>query len=525
METNIGDIAESFHGLSLAQTPFYQKEHEASDSTRSHLKTLHDTILALGRSVDTITYQTQIVQDQSRDAASSHRLSIEEVVSLHHQTKRLKEIVATLDATANTLAASTECFVIHQLRWLGTQCSEIATDGPLIRELLLHFEGVIKEIVREVLNTTHDQSIFWKVAEECYRQAVSWSGSLSIDEYFDEIHTEFPYDPDFESEEYYEHEDRIQRDESYAASFQIRAEQLSETRDEKEQGWIHFWTTVLSKAPQGPTLFLPPPSIEDYVSVEVPKYLFRTFDAYSSGINDDSVIASAASMAGDQNSFRSNFLALEEQVTGAQLIYNHSHKPLSGQGEKNDNFMSWTSSLAFAVQYAIYRAHTKGRPESDVKICAIDTTMFPPRQFVRDISLLKVYQKAAESIGDPVWDFFKFRLYNADFYNGEYLSQGIVNHAGRSCIVSLEHIKQAGLAELYPEFKEKQGKIRWSKRLVKLREEWSAEKNTTDQDINLALALSRDCFAPFDRCDIACLILALKNRKLAESKFTFLLVS
>ena len=81
--------------------------------------------------------------------------------------------------------------------------------------------------------------------------------------------------------------------------------------------------------------------------------------------------------------------------------------------------------------------------------------------------------------------FFDFRLENEDFYNGEYLSQGAVNHTDRSYIVSLEHLIKAGLFQLYSEFEDARGSENWAKRVLELRRNWSAESSQCLKTLNI----------------------------------------
>ena len=55
-----------------------------------------------------------------------------------------------------------------------------------------------------------------------------------------------------------------------------------------------------------------------------------------------------------------------------------------------DNFMSWSSSLLFVIQYAILRSSFRGKSPEDIKICAVDTTNFSRGQFARDMWLMKM---------------------------------------------------------------------------------------------------------------------------------------
>lgn len=176
--------------------------------------------------------------------------------------------------------------------------------------------------------------------------------------------------------------------------------------------------------------------------------------------------------------------------------------------------MSWTSSLIFAVQYAIWRLHQgSDHSASDIKICAVDTRDFPHGQFARDLCLLDAYHETAGDISDPkVLDFFDFREGYTQYYNGEYLSQGFLKHVGRSSITSLGELREAGLFELYPDFDNANGKTQWAKRVLELRNMWSSERTTTDCEIQLALQIEFKCFSRFEKCSIASMLLAFRNR-------------
>jgi hypothetical protein len=355
----------------------------------------------------------------------------------------------------------------------------------------------------------------WRAAEACYEQAISPSGTLHADDYFDPLEEaclEWLYDPDFDSERYYEHENQLLVDEDYATAFQQQLNNRSQGRRNNRQCWIDFWVCALNNAPNGPTLFYPPRSLNcKSLDLSVPRYLFRTFDATSSGRNDENVIASIANRNGPQASNRVDILGRDDQ-DAAQMLYMHLKKGCF-DGSGKDDLMSWTSSLPNAIQYAIWRVHIGNRHLSQISICAIDTSKFPLGQFVRDISLIGAYREAAEQLEVSTSRFFDFRLNDGDYYNGEYLSQGAVNHSGRSCMMSLERLIDAGLFQLYPEFDDADGRERWTERVKVLRHIWSSEQRTTDQDIQLALRVARECFAQFGRVDIASILLSFKHRE------------
>lgn len=115
-----------------------------------------------------------------------------------------------------------------------------------IQQLLSHFKNKIKEIIHSVLaNTSHNESTMRFVLEECYKQSLDYSGSLNSDRYFDSLDKSFlesPYDPDFEPEQYYDHENRLAVDEDYAAAEYVRKERkydkMMQDRDCTSMTWL-----------------------------------------------------------------------------------------------------------------------------------------------------------------------------------------------------------------------------------------------------------------------------------------------
>ena len=310
METGIEDIAGLVRDLNIADDASQDRGREPLRSTCSHPVSLHDAIRMLIQSTNTITSKAQSVKSLVDDANSSGNLPMTEVCSLREGIKKLTNITFNLQSTIDALNEATERSIIIRLRSLGSQSATISF------KILSHFDKQIRDIVREVLNNTSDRDVLWKVAEECYNQVTSPSGDLYADDYFvplEEACLEWPYDPDFESEEYYEHENRLGMDEGYTAAFQKQTQHRSEARRKDRQSWPEFWIMVLNNSPAGPTLFYPPASlnIQSLNFDFVPQYLFRTFDDESSGRNDESVIASEASIIGSHESSRTDILTLE----------------------------------------------------------------------------------------------------------------------------------------------------------------------------------------------------------------------
>ncbi|KAF4627345.1 hypothetical protein G7Y89_g10810 [Cudoniella acicularis] len=491
---------------------------ESAGQIPGHLSsTLQDSIRLLDQSARITASQAQEAHSL---AGSTIHLNSLDIYSLHRITNEFTEVTRVLDDTANTLRNAAELSIIAYLASLGGQGGANICDGSQLQRILSHFDKQIRSIVRGVLNnSSYGNCVLWKIAEECYNQATSYSGALHPDNYFverEEAYLEWPYDPDFEAEEYYEHENRLAVDDDYAKAFSEQIEHRRGKSKRKEQSWVDFWVLVLNRCPGGPTLFYPRASYEvkllKFATTDIPPYLFRTFDGKSSGRNDDNVIASMTSVSRSPGDSRIDLLSLPTD-RATDMIYTHLTKQCCG-GEDPDNLMSWTSSLLFAIQYAIWRCRTFHCHPADIKICAVDTRRFPHGQFAPDMWLLQAYRHFAAQVGGETQKFFRFRLEDERYYNGEYLSQGSVNHASRSCVVSLESLEESGVYDLYPEFAEVQGMEKWTNRVLELRQGWSIEQRTTPQKIQLASMVTMKCFNNFETIDMVLILLSFKARKI-----------
>lgn len=139
--------------------------------------------------------------------------------------------------------------------------------------------------------------------------------------------------------------------------------------------------------------------------------------------------------------------------------------------------------------------------------------MFPRGQFARNMALLHEYE-------NPETDDFSANLRrlialreSPGYDNGEYLTQGILYHEGRSCVFSLKALIDAGLCKLYPEFNDEIGKRFWTNRVKQLRSQWSGIRSTNAREMIIAVTRALRCFAGFDSVDMILMLLTLKNRK------------
>ncbi|KAI4907235.1 hypothetical protein J4E90_009737 [Alternaria incomplexa] len=462
MTTDIDDITVRVGGMKLGE--------DASD----HVASLPQASRSLTRADEAINLHTRDIESVNGEADSSNILSTTEACSHRDLIEVLVESAKSLDKATGILEEATECIILETLKLRGSRSTNFGVD------LLSHFDGEIRAIIREVLHTTKDENLLWKAAEECYKQATSYSGSLHASNYF-------------ESPEKGKREHKIQ------------------DHMENEQTWVNYWLTILNNAPNGPTLFYPPTSFDSHwlKFEDIPQYLFRIFDAAILGT--DGVVHSIESSIEPEGNSRTDLLSLRNDRATTLL---HAHLKKTCFSRETDNLTSWTSSLLFAIQYALYRRQCGQGNASEYKICAADTRKFPQGQFARDIWLIQKYE--SDGVGQAQ-DFFNFRLKFVDYYNGEYLSQGAVSIADRSCVTSLKQLEEAGLFKLYPEFEDATGRTLWARRVLELRRDWSEERGTGKKEIKLALQVARTCFPQLASVDVATALLTFRNRKLQPS--------
>jgi hypothetical protein len=356
-------------------------------------------------------------------------------------------------------------------------------------EILEYFDNNIKAIVKKFLSKPRDADTIWKIVEECCIQSVP-SGLLDPNDYFVSI---------------------LQPDNTPCPEEDITPR---EWKWHVKQDWLDFWGRSLNKCPGGPTIFVPPKGRFRADAEGDPPYLFRTYDSQSWGLNSADTIASVGHQTyGPANGKIDIFSMKEEQASG--MLY--KHLKMDGISTTDDNLVSWSSSLMSVIQRANYR-FCKYKAK-DIVICALNTSKFPEKQFIRDMRLLERIGGGGEYQG-----FRTFRLnspsYNDAFDNGEYLSQGRLDLQDRSCTLSWRGLKEAGLWDLYPEFDidivEPDAPVRkqWKKYIELLHKKWSEEYTTTKNELKVAINIAKTCFAPFDETEIALLLLAFRNRKL-----------
>ena len=127
--------------------------------------------------------------------------------------------------------------------------------------ILTHFRRRIEQLVQEYLDSHiqgRNREDLIAILDKCIAKVND--GDLAAEEYYmevDERALEWPYDPDYESEQYYEHENRLAIDESYAEmsryNANIREDATRRRRCDEEAEWVSFWQSAREVASTGPT--------------------------------------------------------------------------------------------------------------------------------------------------------------------------------------------------------------------------------------------------------------------------------
>ncbi|KXH50172.1 hypothetical protein CSIM01_07396 [Colletotrichum simmondsii] len=142
---------------------------------------------------------------------------------------------------------------------------------------------------------------------------------------------------------------------------------------------------------RGCVRFTPGPSYGDATSAlkKIPRYLFRVHAPSTSGETSLKSVVSRAALCGHAG-FDCDIFSMPPDEA-AEMLNRHPR----GWARDGDNLMSWTSSLLFALQYALYRSIVSkgGRLDepSDIRIYVLDTSLLPEGSFIPDIALLDAF--------------------------------------------------------------------------------------------------------------------------------------
>lgn len=261
-------------------------------------------------------------------------------------------------------------------------------------------------------------------------------------------------------------------------------------------------------------LFKPP---DDFELELIPRYLFRVFDKRSDGATSRSWASSKDAWNRRKDASTDIFSRKSYRQVAAML---NRHLGWCGQEQDPDNFVSWTSSMLFALRYMLFR-HTRYKLNLDeIYLCIIDTTAFPEGVFARDMDLLDAFLEYDSNLKNfKILRSKRHREYTGSYYFGEYLSQGALRIQGNCDIVSAQVIIDQGLFILRPELAEYGSKASTlANEVIRLREKFVRSKQlghvpeASFIEVNAAMEIAQ-LFEPRWMMPIAASLLALRPRR------------
>ena len=220
-------------------------------------------------------------------------------------------------------------------------------------------------------------------------------------------------------------------------------------------------------------LFQPQPEsdVAETALDNIPRYLFRISSPRSDGFTNEIWVKSEAAHRNKISSTEDIFFNLdnEKRADIAQIL--SLHLWWSPKYGLDDNFVSWTSSLLFAIQYIYYRKSSAydGSSLADIKLYVIDTTEFPRGTFMQDLDLIDIFCEYDDNLRR-----LQSLRKGPDFYFGEYLSQGPLKIENKCQVISAEVLFQRNrLRRIQPLFADIPSTTaenpRWAKEVIRLR--------------------------------------------------------
>lgn len=212
--------------------------------------------------------------------------------------------------------------------------------------------------------------------------------------------------------------------------------------------------------------------IREDILDNIPRYLFRVVFPGSCGTANERWVQSGS--ASQQNRYLkedifSNLNYNKRKVTAHMLNSHLRWWPNSGV---DDNFVSWTSSLLFAIQYIYYQYWSNWDvwDLTGIHLYVIDTAQFPRGTFMRDMDLINVFCGVDDSLKD-----FKRMRTGPKYYFGEYLSQGALKVENKCQMIAADILfEHDRLRRIQPQFGDINIRMRgehaeWANEVIRLR--------------------------------------------------------
>ena len=231
----------------------------------------------------------------------------------------------------------------------------------------------------------------------------------------------------------------------------------------------------------------------DFVNNKVPRFLFRVQAPGSAGtVNTEYARPTGTEEKGDIFKYRPRAAAgkVRKHLQGGCTKYSRC------------NFVSWTSSLLWALMWGFYRAwdESAGEDLSSVRLFVIDTLEFPAGTFIQDLEIIEVFH---------TYERYPFRkgsltslrnLRTNGYYFGEYLTQGDLRIQGKCVQTTLEKLRSRGLFKLNIGLEDKRTWYKPNHNILALRKAFELFKPyrragpIERTEVRKAIAIAETCF-------------------------------
>ena len=185
----------------------------------------------------------------------------------------------------------------------------------------------------------------------------------------------------------------------------------------------------------------------------IPRYLFRVASLRSGQKATGTWVHSESAYHRKGSSMEDAFLHLDNEK-GKAIARRLNRHLRWWPNDEQDNFVSWTSSLLFAIEDIYYR-HLGNEDVSrldEIELYVIDTTLFSRGTFLRDLDLIRAFRKFDDHPPKENLEALQ-SLRESDYYFGEYLSQGSLKIENKCEMISASVLfRNDRLRRLQPEF-------------------------------------------------------------------------